>query len=197
MYFFELSIFLRVVLFETEYNNVGIDIIILNMIQRFLKFAIRKDILKKNKPINHAALVKSMHFGDRVPFVLKYHKKKTVAFILAGVIVYTYDLQKCTSVSMQLLWRKLPRWDHPCSLCSLYLLRRRKSQAQYYNKIIKESICPKKQLIYLSPSLWKQTNICILELGDITCSKSIKNLGSLRRIKKFKSFGLLLASIKK
>lgn len=65
------------------------------MIQRFLKFTIRKDIPRKNKKINHKVLVGSMNIGEKVPYLAKYHKKKLIAFALALVIIYTYDLQKC------------------------------------------------------------------------------------------------------
>lgn len=64
------------------------------MIQRFLKFTIRKDIPKKNKSINHKVLVQSMPFAAKVPFLAKYHKKKLIALCLAMIIVWTYDLQK-------------------------------------------------------------------------------------------------------
>lgn len=64
------------------------------MIQRILNFTIRKDITKKNKSINHAAFVRSIPFGTKIPYLAKYHKKKLIASILALVIIYTYDLQK-------------------------------------------------------------------------------------------------------
>lgn len=64
------------------------------MIQRFLKFTVRKDIPKKNKSINHKVLVQSMPFGAKIPFLAKYHKKKLIALCLAMIIIWTYDLQK-------------------------------------------------------------------------------------------------------
>ena len=65
------------------------------MIKRFLSFEMRKDITKKNKKINHATLVRSLSLTDRVPFLAKYHKKKLIAFGLAIIISWTYDLHKC------------------------------------------------------------------------------------------------------
>lgn len=64
------------------------------MIQRFLKYTVRKDIPKKNKTINHRALVYSMPIQSKIPFLAKYHKKKLIASILALVIIWTYDLHK-------------------------------------------------------------------------------------------------------
>lgn len=62
------------------------------MIQRLLKFTLRKDIIKKNKSINHKTFVKSMDLSTKIPFLAKYHKKKLIAFALALIIIYTYDL---------------------------------------------------------------------------------------------------------
>lgn len=70
----------------------------LSMIQRFLSFEIRKDITKKNKKLNHAALVRSFSFPDRVPFLAKYHKKKLIALGLLITIFWTYDLHKCKQI---------------------------------------------------------------------------------------------------
>lgn len=64
------------------------------MINRFIKFAIRKDISKKNTKINHAALVRSMDVIDKVPYLAKYHKKKLIASCVAVIIMYTYDFHK-------------------------------------------------------------------------------------------------------
>lgn len=68
--------------------------LILSMIQRFLKFSVRKEIPRKNKKINHAAIVRSLSFGERIPYLAKWHKKKLIAFALALLIGYTYDLHK-------------------------------------------------------------------------------------------------------
>ena len=67
---------------------------LLIMIQRILKSSLRKDIPRKNKKINHKAYVSSMFLSQKVPYIIKYHKKKTIAAILCLIIIYTYDLQK-------------------------------------------------------------------------------------------------------
>jgi hypothetical protein len=64
------------------------------MIQRLLKFSLRKDILKKNKSINHKAFLQSMTFQNKTIYLAKYHKKKLIASILLIIIIFTYDLQK-------------------------------------------------------------------------------------------------------
>lgn len=68
------------------------------MIPKFLNFAIRKDIIKKNKILNHRAFVRSIPLADKIPYLAKYHKKKIIASILAVIIIYTYDLQKRISL---------------------------------------------------------------------------------------------------
>lgn len=64
------------------------------MIQRFLEFSVRKNILKNNKSINHKVMVRSMNFGERIPFLAKYHKKKLIFFCLVLLAIHTYDLHK-------------------------------------------------------------------------------------------------------
>lgn len=69
----------------------------MNLTQKFLKFDLRKDILRKNKKINHKAFTKAMWAFPKFRYLLGYHKKKTIFAIFVAIIIYTYDLQKCNS----------------------------------------------------------------------------------------------------
>ena len=62
--------------------------------KKLLEFTIRKDISRKNKKINHKALTKSMYMTQKFKYLLGYHRKKNIAFVLALIIIHTYDLQK-------------------------------------------------------------------------------------------------------
>lgn len=65
----------------------------INMISQLLKHSIRKDIIKGNKKVNHKSFVRSMNLSSKIPYLMKYHKKKIIFSMLVGIIIYTYDLQ--------------------------------------------------------------------------------------------------------
>ena len=102
------------------------------MIQRFLKFAVRKDIPRKNKKINHKVLVASMTMGQKIPHLAKWHKKKLIASVLALIIIYTYDLQKRTNIQMLSNIQESCEYEIANSLPSKLLCARANSPQYYF-----------------------------------------------------------------
>ena len=156
------------------------SIIKLSMIQRFLNFAIRKDITKKNKKFNHRAFVRSMTLGDKIPYLAKYHKKKIIASILALVIIYTYDLQKRTFILIQQFIDILFRFVLLCKLYTPCSQKRRKSQTLSQSKTAPVSIFLAKICNSSSKSTLLLTNSYISELVVIFCFKYIRIQDALK-----------------
>lgn len=144
------------------------------MINRFIKFAIRKDITKRNIKINHNSLVRSMDIVDKVPYLAKYHKKKLIAACVALIIMYTYDFHQSNLVVSQLFLEKLVPWDHLSHYCNHILCRKSTYPTQFWSRITEEWICHRP----IANSWWNYmlqlTKNSTLESADTTCSKSIR-----------------------
>ncbi len=65
------------------------------MIKNLMDHTIRKEIIRKNKKINHKSFTSSMDYFSKIPYLMKYHKKKLIFLCILGVASWTYNLHKC------------------------------------------------------------------------------------------------------
>ena len=64
------------------------------MIKSFINHAIRKDILRKNKKINHLQYRDALPWLSRLTYTAGDHKKKLIFFVVVSLVCWTYDWHK-------------------------------------------------------------------------------------------------------
>ena len=64
------------------------------MLKRFLQFKIRKDLLRGNRKTNERAYTNSLPFGQRVLYLLRNNKKKSVLAVLIIGLDGVYGMKR-------------------------------------------------------------------------------------------------------
>ena len=73
------------------------------ILKDLLKHKVRKEIIKNNKKLNHKAYTKSLSWGQKIPFLMKYHKKKLIFLLVLGIVTWNYSLHKSTWLIIRLI----------------------------------------------------------------------------------------------